>query len=77
MMTQLSFDPQLARAIVARVVAGIPETEELHRSTWWLESMLAPGLEIVSVEELDRMYRERTQEVRADNRGAYWVGEER
>ena len=52
-------DPQLARAIVARVVAGIPETEELWRASWWLESMLAPGLEIVSVEELERRYAER------------------
>ena len=58
-MIQLSFDPRFVRAIVARVVADIPETEELHRSTWWLESMLAPGLEIVSVEELERRYFER------------------
>ena len=58
-MTQLSFDPRFVRAIVARVAAGIPETEELWRASWWLESMLAPGLEIVSVEELERRYAER------------------
>ena len=58
-MTQQSFDPRLARAIVARVVADIPETEELWRAGEWLESMLAPGLEIVSVEELERRYAER------------------
>ena len=45
-------DPRLSRAIVARVAADIPETEELWRASWWLESMLALGLEIVSVEEL-------------------------
>ena len=58
-MTQQSFDPRFVRAIVARVVADIPETEELHRSTWWLESMLCPPVEIVSVEELWRKYCER------------------
>ena len=52
-------DPRLARAIVARVVAGMPETAELWRASWWLESMLCPPVEIVCPEELERRYRER------------------
>ena len=55
-------DAKLKR-LLHEVVSAIPETEELHRATWWLESMLATPVPVVTVEELDRMYAEREREM--------------
>ena len=49
-------------ALLHEVVSPIPETAELYRAAWWLESMLGTPVPVVTVEELDRMYRERESE---------------